>query len=322
MGEHPRSRDSPPHLAEGIEPAAGGGYTVTVRRLDPDHPGSADRDHVTGTTVVVAAGAVGSTELLLTARDRHRLLPGLPAALGRRFSANGDMLFAGTKDTVGLIDPSQGPSITAGAFVQGPGSRHVIQIQDLGYPPALTSLLDGALPVASRVRSLAHAASGYVHAARGGTSFPSRSLFDGSFVPHFMPYLGMGTDAANCRFHLDGSGRLRLDWDPAPSRAMFAEMEDAMRRLSAELTGGSSAACPGDGRCDACSPPTPFGGCAMSDGPETGVVNDQGEVWGHPGLFVADASIIPGPLAVNPSLTIAALAERVAQWMIAGRELT
>ena len=91
MGEHPRSRDSPPHLAEGIEPAAGGGYTVTVRRLDPDHPGSADRDHVTGTTVVVAAGAVGSTELLLTARDRHRLLPGLPAALGRRFSANGDI---------------------------------------------------------------------------------------------------------------------------------------------------------------------------------------------------------------------------------------
>ena len=68
--------------------------------------------------------------------------------------------------------------------------------------------------------------------------------------------------------------------------------------------------------------PHPLGGCAMSDGPETGVVNDQGEVWGHPGLFVADASIIPGPLAVNPSLTIAALAERVAQWMIAGRELT
>ena len=65
----------------------------------------------------------------------------------------------------------------------------------------------------------------------------------------------------------------------------------------------------------------PLGGCVMSDSPDAGVVNDRGEVWGHPGLFVSDASVIPGPLAVNPALTIAALAERTAQWMVHGREL-
>lgn len=63
----------------------------------------------------------------------------------------------------------------------------------------------------------------------------------------------------------------------------------------------------------------PLGGCVMSDSPSTGVVSDRGEVWGYPGMYVADALIIPGPLAVNPSLTIAALAERITQWIVHGR---
>jgi len=322
MGEAHGLEIRPLHVAEGIRPATGGGYTVAVRRLDPDRPGSFERDRVTGTAVVVAAGAVGSTELLLRCRDLHRTLPGLPADLGRRFSANGDMLFAGTSDTEEVIDASHGPSITAGAFVQGAGSRHIIQVQDLAYPAALTSLFDGTLPVPSRVRSLAHAASGYVHAAVDGRSFPARSLFGGSFVPHFLPYLGMGTDAGDGRFRLDQAGRLRLDWDPAASSGMYAEMEDAMRAISAALHGRFVRSLPWRWPLRRLLTAHPLGGCIMSDGPEAGVVNDRGEVWGHPGLFIADGSIIPGPLAVNPSLTIAALSERVAQWMIAGRELT
>ena len=65
----------------------------------------------------------------------------------------------------------------------------------------------------------------------------------------------------------------------------------------------------------------PLGGCVMSDRAEDGVVNDRGEVWGHPGLFVVDGAIIPGPLSINPSMTITALSERAAQWMIHGKEL-
>jgi len=319
LGERLGMEVRPLHVVERVEAEGDGGYAVTARRLDPDRPGSFDRVRVAGRELVLSAGTLGSTELLLRAH-RQGDLPRLPPTLGRRFSTNGDMLFAGTVGVDRVVDPSSGPSITAGAFVQQPGSAHVISVQDLGYPPALTSLFDGTLPLPSRVRSLGQAAAGYVHAAREGTSFPARRLFGGSFVPHFLPYLGIGTDAGDGVFRLDRRGRLRIDWDPSASAPMYDEMEDAMRRMSAALGGDFARSLPWRRPFRRLLTAHPLGGCAMSDSPAAGVVDHRGQVWGHPGLFVADGSVIPGPLAVNPSLTIAAVAERTAQWMVHGRE--
>jgi cholesterol oxidase len=53
-----------------------------------------------------------------------------------------------------------------------------------------------------------------------------------------------------------------------------------------------------------------LGGCAISSGPEGGVIDIDHQVFGHPGLYVTDASAIPANVGVNPSLTITALAER------------
>jgi cholesterol oxidase len=44
-------------------------------------------------------------------------------------------------------------------------------------------------------------------------------------------------------------------------------------------------------------------------------VNDKGEVFGYKNLYVADGAIIPHALGVNPSRTIGALAERIAELM-------
>ena len=48
----------------------------------------------------------------------------------------------------------------------------------------------------------------------------------------------------------------------------------------------------------------------MADDPAQGVVDDGGRVRGYSGLYVLDGSIVPTALGVNPSKTIAALAER------------
>ena len=63
----------------------------------------------------------------------------------------------------------------------------------------------------------------------------------------------------------------------------------------------------------------PIGGCPMADNASEGVVDSFGRIFRgktgkltYPGLYVADGSIIPTSLGVNPSLTISALALRIA----------
>jgi cholesterol oxidase len=50
-----------------------------------------------------------------------------------------------------------------------------------------------------------------------------------------------------------------------------------------------------------------------------GVVDAHGEVFGYPGLYVADGSVMPGPVGPNPALTIAALSDRFAERLLARR---
>jgi choline dehydrogenase-like flavoprotein len=51
----------------------------------------------------------------------------------------------------------------------------------------------------------------------------------------------------------------------------------------------------------------------MGDTPADGVTDHFGQVFGQEGLYVADGSLFPGALGINPSRTIAALSERIAE---------
>ncbi len=55
------------------------------------------------------------------------------------------------------------------------------------------------------------------------------------------------------------------------------------------------------------------GGCAMGNGPEDSVTSPQGQVHGVPWLYIADSSLFPNSVQINPYLTIMALADRVAE---------
>jgi cholesterol oxidase len=57
----------------------------------------------------------------------------------------------------------------------------------------------------------------------------------------------------------------------------------------------------------------------MGRSPAEAVVDAWGQVFGHPGLYVADGSVMPGTVGPNPSLTIAALSDRFADGIIEGR---
>ena len=53
-----------------------------------------------------------------------------------------------------------------------------------------------------------------------------------------------------------------------------------------------------------------LGGCGIGADETDGVVDVNQEVFNYPGLYVADGSVIPANLGVNPSLTITAMTER------------
>jgi cholesterol oxidase len=52
-----------------------------------------------------------------------------------------------------------------------------------------------------------------------------------------------------------------------------------------------------------------LGGCVIGETPADGVVDMHGRVFGYPGLYVADGSVVPVNLNANPALTITALSE-------------
>ena len=62
----------------------------------------------------------------------------------------------------------------------------------------------------------------------------------------------------------------------------------------------------------------PLGGARMGRSDEEGVVDPYGRVFNLPGLHVADGSVMPGPIGPNPSLTIAAMADRFADAILEG----
>jgi cholesterol oxidase len=314
----------PLHRVASIRPAAAEGYDVAFHVLTPDRQVTGEIGTVHGKRVVVAAGALGSTELLLRCRDRLRTLPKLGALLGRRFSGNGDFLFAGAMRTRAPIDPAQGPSITAVADCST--ADHAIHIEDLGYPDPMLWLLEGVLPPgSSRLAASARLLVRYL-ARSLGLGGASSQISDGiggllrdGRVNHFLPYLGMGTDAGDGELVLGDDG-IDVRWSHRASRAMFREMEAAMRRISAQTGGEYVTSFLWRWPWRKLVTAHPLGGCIMGETAADSVVDHAGEVWGYPGLYVTDGASIPSALAVNPSLTIGAVAERAAFWMLHGRE--
>ncbi|MDT3679003.1 MAG: GMC family oxidoreductase [Burkholderiaceae bacterium] len=119
--------------------------------------------------------------------------------------------------------------------------------------------------------------------------------------------LAMINDENNGSVSLDKNGRERLAVDFQPSEH---ERLDAALRFSQKVlrAAGARQVC----WTGLLSTHTQ-GGCRMGDDPARSVVDRNGESHEVKGLFVGDGSLVPRTLSVNPSLTIMALATRLAE---------
>lgn len=318
-----------------FEPREGGGYAIHYvehdlsregQKLETHNPTMLPLQTITADRLILSAGTFGTTFLLLKNRSAF---PSLSSALGTHFSSNGDLVNFAAKCSdqsngqrvPRLIESSYGPVITSAITFPDAldgGEGRGFYIQDGGYPDSIDWMLqvlnspsntDEAIHVALRrikewlYRDEETDVSGTV-SELFGTSELSSSLF---------VMLGMGRDIPNGRMSLH-DGLLQLDWIKKKSGPYFDMVREKMREITQTL-GGEYIDDP-LWYFNRVISAHPLGGCPMGRNSNEGVVDSYGRVFNYPGLYIADGSVMPGPVGANPSLTIAALAERFAEHII------
>jgi cholesterol oxidase len=280
---------------------------------------------ITAERLVLSAGALGSTYLLMA---NHAAFPGLSRRLGTRFSGNGDLLTFAVRCTQvaeggarapRVIEPAYGPVITSAARVPGAEdgySGRGFYIEDAGFPEFcnwLLQLIDAPSALGRAAPLLFDLVGSWLHGPReSDVGAEVASLFgDCSLSAGLLPLLGMGRDVPDGHMTMR-AGRLEVDWRKhGASKEYFDRVREVARAISEKLGAGFQ-----DNpiwHFNRVITVHPLGGCPMGRSAEEGVVNAaNGQVFGYEGLHVADGSVLPGPVGANPSLTIAAVADRFA----------
>lgn len=299
--------------------------------------------------VVLAAGTLGSTEILQRSADDLPLSP----MVGQCFSTNGDgiAMSFGERDSVHAVGQTNqinpcipcGPTITAVAAGKT-ADGEVFTLEDGAIPAGLTEIVGEVITSSAQLGRLGKNDLPGWFAKTDAAIPPDPLSVHARALENSQLLLIMSDDGAKgcLKFSAGADGADANDvrtipvW-PSPGKTsaqppVLTRIEEVLASHDRDIgmncgqyvhnplwqlvPSSASAAMSGrfpDGRLLSVHP---LGGCVMADRGSAGVVNDQGQVFQdegthvHSGLYVLDGAIVPGALGVNPFLTIAALAWR------------
>jgi len=262
------------------------GYTVTY--LDKDGRES----HVESTIVILAAGAIGSAEILLRSMP---YLPELSNQVGKNFNNNGDLI-------IGFLLPEGLPSVeyykgrtNSSVMTYSFWYSHQITIHTGTGPPAIFSGLNIHEP-GKRAWGLE-----YKHWTK--QVYPSRLIMCvviGLVTGEGYVYLSNDTPVVHFPITEGFSRYINKVVSVGEGIAKANKAILLQTRASGyEYTANHM-----------------LGTCRMGDDPSRSVADPYGQVWGYSGLFVSDSGSIPGGCGVNLALTVAANAERIANYIV------
>jgi cholesterol oxidase len=300
-----------------------GGYEVNYRDHRDDR-----KKTVTATMVFLAGGTLGTTEILLRSRDRGGLK--LSDTLGTHFSTNGDF-GAFVVGTTKPVHSSVGPINTCQVSTKLDGLH--IKVEDSAIPEMFAAIASTTLGVldnfAQREMLKMRLKFAFVNKALPdlrdffphlpNTYDPNSNQTEGEMVSNIFFFNVMGQDDASGKFTLKND-HIDLDWDKKIGETPIFQKIEVLLKSLAESMGGRYTPFPlwkglGNKKLIVTHP---LGGCPIAPSSFDGVVDELGRVFDgnkprgskdvYPGLFVVDGSSIPGAVATNPSLTIAAQA--------------
>ena len=270
--------------------------------------------------VVLAAGVLGTVDLLLQARERGWLSE-LSPALGQRVRTNSEAIVGATSRRK-EADFTDGIAITSGIYPDA-----VTHIQPVRYPRGsdLIGLLakpltDGGPGLPRQLRFVLNCMT------RPGDLL--RSLVPAGWAKKTIVLLVMQVTDNDLRLvrkrHWFWPFRRSLSSAPSevgerrnPSYIPVAN--DMARRVAKKIDGWPASAI-NEVLLNIPTTAHILGGASIGSDPQTAVCDARNRVFGYPGLYVIDGSAIPVNLGVNPALTITALAENAMSHIAVKRE--
>jgi len=320
-----------------VAPLDGTGYRVEFIRHNPDAIDPATgkcppppRFTITCKRLIIAAGTFGSPYLLMRNLAAFPRLN--PHTLGSRFSVNGDLLsfIINSKERKNgklvprRLDPSLGPVITSairvGDSLDGNGAQgRGFYMEDagisylFGWIAELSGLPGTLIRGLKFLKMRLKYRTGLNNDANLSAEF-ANLLGPATTTMSTLALIAMGRDFANGRLFLKGN-LLDCDWTQKKSQAYFDRVRYVGKAIAQTLN-GEFIDTPSYKYLHQVLTAHPLGGCPMGFSTDDGVVNSYGEVFGYPGLYVLDGSVMPGPVGPNPSLTIAAISDRAADRII------
>jgi cholesterol oxidase len=272
MAENLGAEILPDRKVVSIRPLESGGYEV-----ETVNPSNRAQRHapVRAPRVIVAAGVIGTLDLLFACRDELRTLPEISSTLG-------DVVRTNSEAIVAALSPDPADDLTHGAAI----SSHF-------YANAHTHITQNRFPPGYDFMRWYMGWHKRITVLTVMQNLDSQISFRRSRRPlwPFKPLLHSRAGAAG------------------GTPAYIPEANEAARKL-AEHIGGMPHNNVLESIGNASVTAHILGGCAIAAEREAGVVDVDHQVFGYPGLFVTDASAIPANVGVNPALTITALAER------------
>jgi cholesterol oxidase len=310
-----------------IEKLADGRWRIAVH-LQDDKPRRMPVRMIETEAIVLAAGTLGTNEILMRSRDRGLALSD---RLGKRVSTNGDAISLGYNTSMGVGSIGVGHPPRSSAPPPGPAVAGLIDLRavpklddgvvivDAGVQSAYAALIPVAL-VAAGITGKGPARSIREALAAAGRAVGSTvgGAYSGA-VDNTQVFLAIGhdTSAGEISFSDD---RASLVWPHAADAPSYRRIDEIVGKAVA-ATGGTyvpnpvSASWLGGNVFSV----HPLGGAAVGEDRGSAVVDHKGRVFDaaakgtsdiHQGLFVMDGSVIARSLGVHPLLTITAFAER------------
>ena len=294
----------------GVKPVNGGYEIISRKSTGLRHPERIYRAR----GVVFSGGVMGSVKLLMKCKHEG-LLPNISDQLGNFVRTNSEAIL-GVKSDDKTVDWNDQIAITSGIYADD--TTHIEMVRYNKGSDVLLNL--------------------FTLMTDGGGIMPRWMRYLGNIVHHPVQFLkllwplGMASTTSIVLVMQTDKNYLQLDYKPRWWRLGGLSMNssippgqkrsptyipianDVAKRLAKKMN-GTPLSLLSEAAFNTSTTAHILGGCCMGESPDRGVVGINGEVFGYPNLFVADGSVVPANLGVNPSLTITALSEFIMSQM-------